>query len=103
MLEAVGKDRSVDGIVLRINSPGGGVVESAEIEEKIVDIRKTYNKPVYVSMGNTAASGGYYVSAKADKIVAHTVTLTGSIGVIMDRVIIAELVFDYSLYFNTYK
>src|SRR5699024_5638636 len=103
MLEAVGKDRSVDGIVLRINSPGGGVVESAEIEEKIVDIRKTYNKPVYVSMGNTAASGGYYVSAKADKIVAHPATLTGSIGVIMESINFADLADDYGIDFNTIK
>src|SRR5699024_268816 len=46
MIKAVGKDRSGDGVVLWMNAPGGGVVESAENGEKIVDIRKTYNKPV---------------------------------------------------------
>lgn len=91
MLDEAGKDRSVDGIVLRVNTPGGGVVESAEIHDKILEVKEEYEKPVYVSMGNTAASGGYYISAPADKIVAHPATLTGSIGVIMEGYNLAEL------------
>ncbi|PJH64084.1 S49 family peptidase, partial [Salmonella enterica] len=81
-LEDVAEDRTVNGIILRVNTPGGGVVESDEIHDKIVEIKEEHDKPVYVSMGNQAASGGYYVSAPADKIVAHPATLTGSIGVI---------------------
>ncbi|HLR68426.1 signal peptide peptidase SppA [Virgibacillus alimentarius] len=103
MVDEAGKDRSVDGIILRINSPGGGVVESAEIHEKVTKIQEETEKPVYVSMGNTAASGGYYVAAPADKIVANPATLTGSIGVIMESINFAELADEYGIDFNTIK
>ncbi|GGA85408.1 signal peptide peptidase SppA [Ornithinibacillus halotolerans] len=103
MLEEAGKDSSVDGIVLRVNTPGGGVVESAEIHDKIVEIKEEYKKPIYVSMGNTAASGGYYISAPADKIVAHPATLTGSIGVIMQGYDISGLTEKLGIEFNTIK
>src|SRR5690625_5216001 len=101
MIEEAGKADHVDGIILRVNSPGGGVVESAEIHDKLVEIRELYGKPIYVSMGNTAASGGYYVSAPADKIVAHPATITGSIGVIMENINFAELADDLGIDFNT--
>ncbi|MUK88842.1 signal peptide peptidase SppA [Ornithinibacillus sp. L9] len=103
MLEEAGEDRSVDGIILRINTPGGGVVESAEIHDKIVDIQEEYNKPIYVSMGNTAASGGYYISAPANKVVAHPATLTGSIGVIMEGYDLSGLAEELGVEFNTIK
>lgn len=102
-LEHVGENRSVSGVVLRVNSPGGGVVESDEIHDKIVEIREEHNKPVYVSMGNTAASGGYYVSAPANKIVAHSATLTGSIGVIMQSYNFTELADKLGIDMNTIK
>lgn len=98
-----GEDDTVDGIILNVNTPGGGVVESAEIHARLVEIQERYNKPIYVSMGNTAASGGYYVSAPADKIVAHPATLTGSIGVIMESVNYAELADKLGIDFNTIK
>ncbi|WP_042345320.1 signal peptide peptidase SppA [Bacillus massiliigorillae] len=82
-LEMVKEDDSVAGVVIRVNSPGGGVVESAEIYDKIQELKNETKKPVYVSMGATAASGGYYISAPADKIYANPETLTGSLGVIM--------------------
>ncbi|MEN2767816.1 signal peptide peptidase SppA [Ornithinibacillus xuwenensis] len=103
MLEEAGKDPTVDGIVLRINTPGGGVVESAEVHDKIVEIQNEHEKPVYVSMGNTAASGGYYISAPADKIVAHPATLTGSIGVIMQGYDLSGLTDKLGIEFNTIK
>lgn len=103
MIEAAGKDRTVDGIILRVNSPGGGVVESAEIHKKIEEVQGETEKPVYVSMGNTAASGGYYVSALADKIVANPATLTGSIGVIMESTNYSELADRLGIDFNTIK
>jgi protease IV len=90
-LEAAGQDSTVGGVIIEVNSPGGGVVESAEIHDKVVEIQEEYGKPVYISMANTAASGGYYLSASANKIVAHPATLTGSIGVIMSTVNYAEL------------
>lgn len=77
------KDRSVKAIVLRVESPGGGVAPSQEIYEEILKV-KAKNKKVVVSMGAVAASGGYYIAAPADRIVANAGTLTGSIGVIME-------------------
>ena len=74
------KDMAVKAIVLRIESPGGVVAPCQEILEKIEKVKQT--KPIVVSMGSQAASGGYYISAKANKIVALPGTLTGSIGVI---------------------
>ncbi|WP_053218634.1 signal peptide peptidase SppA [Virgibacillus senegalensis] len=103
MLEKAGEDNRTDGIIIRVNTPGGGVVESAEIHDKMVEIQENTDKPVYVSMGNTAASGGYYISAPADKIVANSATLTGSIGVIMESINYAELAEEYGIDFNTIK
>lgn len=96
-------DGTVKAIILRVNSPGGGVVESAEIHDKIVEIQKEANKPVYVSMGSMAASGGYYISAPADKIYASPETLTGSLGVIMQGVNYAGLAEKYGVEFVTIK
>jgi protease-4 len=77
-LKRAAEDPSVKAIVLRINSPGGGIVATDEIYTALTEI----NKPIVVSMGEMAASGGYYVSCAAEKIVANPVTFTGSIGVI---------------------
>ncbi|MFC4404122.1 signal peptide peptidase SppA [Gracilibacillus xinjiangensis] len=103
MLDHAGDDDSVKGIVLHVNTPGGGVVESAEIHDKILEIKEETEKPIYVSMGNTAASGGYYIAAPSDKIVAHKATLTGSIGVIMQSINFAELADELGIDFNTIK
>lgn len=76
------KDSSVKALVLRVDSPGGAVAPSQEIYE---EVRKAAGKkPVVVSMGSVAASGGYYISSPATKIFANPGTLTGSIGVIME-------------------
>lgn len=72
-------DEKVKGIVLRVDSPGGDALAS-DIIWREVEITKL-SKPVYVSMGNLAASGGYYISCGAEKIVAERTTITGSIGV----------------------
>jgi len=71
------EDPSVKAIVVRINSPGGAVVASDEIYSELSKV----DKPVVVSMGDVAASGGYYVACAADYIFANPATLTGSIGV----------------------
>lgn len=73
------KDR-VKAVVLRINSPGGSGLVSDKILREIKRLKEA-GKPVVVSMGNYAASGGYYIACHADRIVAHPMTLTGSIGV----------------------
>jgi protease IV len=77
-----GDDKSIKGILFRVDSPGGGVVASQEIYEEIKKVRDN-GKPVVVSMGSVAASGGYYVACGGSRIVANRGTLTGSIGVIM--------------------
>ncbi|MDD4820447.1 MAG: signal peptide peptidase SppA [Flavobacteriales bacterium] len=78
-LEKVKKDSSVVAVVLRVNSPGGSALTSDNIWKMIEDLKT--EKPVVVSMGNYAASGGYYISCNADYIYAEPTTLTGSIGV----------------------
>ena len=75
------ENSSVKGIVFRVESPGGGVAASQEIYEEVKKTRES-GKPVVVSMGAVAASGGYYVSCGASKIMANPGTVTGSIGVI---------------------
>jgi protease-4 len=76
------KDSSIKAIVIRVDSPGGAVAPSQEIYKQILKVKQ--KKKVVVSMGSVAASGGYYIAAPADKIVANAGTLTGSIGVIME-------------------
>ncbi len=83
------EDESIKAIILRINSPGGGVGASQEIYREVQKIIP--RKPVVVSMGSVAASGGYYVAAPATKIVANPGTITGSIGVFIQFVRLEEL------------
>ena len=96
-------DATIKGIIIKVNTPGGGVVESAEIHDKIVEIQQEAKKPVYISMGSMAASGGYYISAPADKIFASRETLTGSLGVIMQGMNLAGLAEKYGVKFETIK
>ncbi len=84
------KNKNIKGIVLRVNSPGGSALASAVINNKIKEVNKV--KPVYVSIGGIAASGGYYISADAKKIFADKGSLTGSIGVVSLIPNIKELV-----------
>ena len=78
------RDAAVRAIIFRIDSPGGSVVASESIWREVVFARER-GKPVIVSMGDVAGSGGYYVAAPADKIVAEPATLTGSIGVLAGK------------------
>ena len=82
---------NVKAVVLRINSPGGGVAASQEIYREIGRFRKETGKPVVVSMESVAASGGYYAAAAADHILANPGTITGSIGVIVQWINYADL------------
>ena len=81
-LKLAAKDRHVKAVILRVESPGGEVLASDDIAKAIERFQQKYNKPVIASMGSLAASGGYYVSAPCRWIVAHELTMTGSIGVI---------------------
>lgn len=76
------EDKNVKAILLRIDSPGGTPSASETIHRAVIRARTDFKKPVIVSMGNVAASGGYWVAAAGDKIYASGSTLTGSIGVV---------------------
>src|SRR3984893_17549679 len=84
------RDPAVRAIVFRIDSPGGSAVASESIWREVVFARER-GKPVIVSMSDVAGSGGYYVAAAADKIVAEPATLTGSIGVLAGKLVVADL------------
>jgi protease-4 len=92
-LELAAADPSVKAIVIRVDSPGGGVTAAAQIHQAITEI----DKPVVISMFQTAASGGYYISAPADYIFARSDTLTGSIGVISTFINAEEFLEDLGI------
>ena len=81
-LERASEDEKIRAVVLRVDSPGGEVLASDEIHDAIRSFQDEHDIPVVAAMGSLAASGGYYVSAPCRWIVAHPLTLTGSIGVI---------------------
>ena len=81
-LDKIEESRAVKAVVLRLETPGGAVAASQEIYRKLKYLRDEKNLPIVASMGNVAASGGYYVALGADTIIANPGTITGSIGVI---------------------
>lgn len=85
-----GKDGKIKAVVIRINSPGGGVGPSQEIYEEVKKLRD--KKVVVASIGAVGASGGYYIACGANKIVANPGSITGSIGVIMEFLNVKELI-----------
>jgi protease IV len=101
LLDKLADDEAVKAVVLRIDTPGGGVVASDEIYRKVKELRD--QKPVVVSMGNVAASGGYYIAAGASHIIANPATLTGSIGVIAQFPELSGLFEKIGLEFRTFK
>jgi protease-4 len=101
-LDRMDRDPTVKAVVVRLDSPGGGVAASQEIYDAVRRIRDD-GKPVIASMGGVAASGAYYVACAADSIVANPGTLTGSIGVIMSFPNTEELFRKVGLRFETIK
>jgi protease-4 len=93
------RDETIKAVVLRVDSPGGTVTGSDQIWRE-VELLKRAGKPVVVSMGGLAASGGYYVSAPADEIIAEPTTTTGSIGVIIELPNASELLEKVGLDFQ---
>lgn len=89
-------DENNKGLILHVNSPGGGVYESDELYLKVKEYQQTTKRPVYAYFGSMAASGGYYISASADKIVANRNCWTGSIGVTIGTL------FDFSQLLENY-
>ncbi len=102
-LEQAGNDNDVKVVILEINSPGGGITASDIIYQKVLEFKEKTDKKVIVSMQDVAASGAYYISAAADKIMSHPTTITGSIGVIMPLINIANLVEKYGIEDNSIK
>ncbi len=89
-----GEDEDVTAIIFRVSSPGGSVVASDQILHALRTVREN-GKRVVISMGDVAASGGYYVAAEADEIVASPSTITGSIGVIGGKIVLGEALEHY--------
>ncbi|WP_432738568.1 signal peptide peptidase SppA [Maridesulfovibrio sp. FT414] len=84
-LKLAEKDDDIKGLVIKVNSPGGGVTASDVLYNEVVRFKEKTGAKVVVSMMDVAASGGYYISLPADRIMAHPTTLTGSVGVIFIR------------------
>lgn len=101
-LDRMERDSSVRAVVVRLDSPGGGVAASQEIYEAVRRVRDA-GKPVVASLGGVAASGAYYVACAADSIVSNPGTLTGSIGVIMTFPNTEELFRKVGLRFDVVK
>ena len=91
------EDPSVAAVVLEVNSPGGGVTASDQMHQSILEFKESSGKPVVVSMDSVAASGGYYISAAADRIVANESTLTGSLGVVIPLLNFSEAAEKYGV------
>lgn len=102
MIKKIDNDDTVKAVLLEVNSPGGGVYESSELAKALQKLQ-AHHKPIYVNMKNMAASGGYYISAAADKIYASEETVTGSIGVIMSGMNYASLLDKLGVKDQTYK
>ena len=90
-LKLYGEDNRVKAILLRIDSPGGGVAASEEIWREVKRVKEEKKKKIVVSMSQVAASGGYFIAAPADHIFANSSTVTGSIGVIAEWVNFKDL------------
>jgi len=96
-------DENVRAVVVRIDSPGGAVAPSQEIFELLRRLREETDKPVVVSMGSVAASGGYYIACAADSIFASPGTLTGSIGVMLEFPDLQEILKKVGIGFEVIK
>ena len=98
LIRKVTYDAQVKGVLLRINSPGGAVSDAEEIWRALSQLAQ--RKPLVVSMGDTAASGGYYIAATAHRIFASPSTLTGSIGVFAGKVNLSEILGEWGVKIN---
>ena len=97
------KDKKIAGLIVRINSPGGGVTASDTIYHEIMNFRKKKKVPVYAFIMDVGASGGYYVAAAADSIIASPTAITGSIGVLAMKLNIEGLMGKIGVAEETYK
>lgn len=103
ILKSLQKDEKVKAVILDIESPGGSAVASDRIFESIENFKKDSHKPIVSLMGDTVASGGYYIAAATDKIIANPSTLTGSIGVLASTYKVRELLDKIGIKAEVYK
>ena len=101
-LQQMREDKLIAGVLLRIDSPGGATAPAQEIYDAVAEYRRC-GKPLVVSMGSVAASGGYYIASPARRIFADAGTLTGSIGVIMTVPLYKELAKKIGIEMQTFK
>ena len=101
VLAKIADEKSIKAVIVKVNSPGGGIVGSEILFENLKDIAS--KKPIVVVMESLAASGGYMIAVASDYIIARNGTLTGSIGVIMQSAEITDLAEKIGVKFNTYK
>lgn len=101
ILQKVAEEKSIQAVIVNINSPGGGIVGSEILFNQLRIIAD--KKPVVVVMGSVAASGGYMAAIASDYIIAHNGTLTGSIGVLMESPDVTDLASKIGVKLNTYK
>ena len=94
-IRRLAKDKSVKAVVLRIDSPGGSALASDLIWHELMELRK--KKPLIASVGDMAASGGYYLACAADKIVAERTSIVGSIGVVGGKIVIGEALREFGI------
>ena len=90
-IEDIKQNKDIVGILVRVNSPGGSYTASNEIWNALNRLKKEKNIPLYVSMGDYAASGGYFISLAGDKVYASNLTITGSIGVFGGKFVLEDL------------
>jgi protease-4 len=108
-IDEAAKDDRVKAVVVRINSPGGTITASDDLHRRLHDLRfgssqkKTPPKPMVVSMGSLAASGGYYIAMPAQHIVAERTTITGSIGVYASFINVADLADQHGVHMEIIK
>lgn len=102
-LKMAARDKAVKAVILKVDSPGGEVMASDRISRAIAEFQEKHGKPVVAAMGGLAASGGYYVSAPCQWIVANELTITGSIGVIMHSFNYRGLLDKVGLYPQVFK
>ena len=101
VLEKIANEKSIKAVIVNIDSPGGGIVGSEILFEELKNISS--HKPIVVTMGSVAASGGYMAAIAADYIIARNGTLTGSIGVLMESPDVTDLANKIGVKFHNYK
>jgi protease IV len=102
-LRAIEKDKSVKAVVLRINSPGGGVTASDIMHQEVIAFKKRSSLPVVACLMDLATGGAYYLATAADEIVAHPTTVTGGVGVVINLYNLSDVMGTGNIYSQSVK